>query len=40
MIAFIPSNENGKFIKCKFKLFRDPERKVSPPKFGSRPSIC
>jgi len=24
----------------KFKLFRDPEWKVSRPKFGSRPTIC
>jgi len=35
MVAFILSNENGKF-----KLFRDPERKVSRPKFGLRPTIC
>jgi len=27
-------------LKSKFKLFRDPEWKVSRPKFGSRPTIC
>jgi len=27
-------------LKDKFKLFRDPEWMVSPPKFGSRPTIC
>jgi len=27
-------------LECKFKLFRDPECKVSRPKFGPRPTIC
>jgi len=27
-------------LKCKLKLFRDLEWKVSRPKFGSRPTIC
>jgi len=35
MVAFILSDEN-----IKFKLFRYPDWKVSPPKFGSRPAIC
>jgi len=27
-------------LKCKFKLFRDPEWKASPPKIGWRPTSC
>jgi len=27
-------------LKCKFKLFGDPEWKVSWPNFGPRPTIC